>query len=186
MDAALSGSRAYTSWYGDIVVSSQSTGDTLQKFLFHERVHQMLTPKLYLLRDVRVEMGVGSYTGSSLWRWLEEMLAYTVGYGRMGDWAKMFESISFPTRYGYVYWMKAGSNPKMAVWGGRGIVPEGAGLLATALMIGQRMELWYAPAGQAPRKPDGVHDRQPVADPAPGARPGSKPQPTPAPAGAGR
>lgn len=161
-DPALSAGRAYTSWYGDIVVSTQSSGDTLAMFMFHERVHQFLTPKLYFLRDIRVEMRVGSYTGSSLWRWLEEMLAYTVGYGRVRNWSTMFKSVSFPTRYGYVYWIRRGSDPNMAVWEGRGIVPEGAGLIATGLMIGVQMELWFKPGPRSLRKPEGTQDRAPV------------------------
>ena len=38
---------------------------------------------------------MGSYTESSLFRWLEEWLAYSVGYGRVRNWSAMFGSIGF-------------------------------------------------------------------------------------------
>lgn len=173
-DPDLVAGKAFTSWYGDIVVSSKDTGVELAISIFHERVHQLLTPKLYLLRDFRIEMRVGTYTGSSLWRWFEEILAYTVGYGRVRDWWTMFESISFPTRSGYVYWLKRGASSDWAGWGGRGIVPEGAGLIAAGLMIGVDMELRFQPGARAPRKPDSVRDREPV----PQAEPTFAPTPT--------
>ena len=115
---------------------------------------------------------------STLWRWLEEILAYTVGYGRVREWSTIFKSVSFPTRYGYVYWIMAGSDLDFAVRQGRGIVPEGAGLLASGLMIGVQMQLWFKPRARAPRKPGGVQDRQPIQPGAPGAAPGIRPAPT--------
>lgn len=124
--------------------------------IFHEQVHQFLTPKLYLLRNVRVEMRVGSYTGSSLYRFLEEWLAYAVGHGRIGQWSEMFHSILFPVQRGYIYWVKAGSKLAPKDWGGKGVVPEGATLIATGTMIGVQMQLWFK-AGAAALHPPADH-----------------------------
>ena len=161
IDPALTVGRAYCSWWGDIYVNAISTGDEAAMLLFHERVHQFLTPKLYFLRDLRLGMRVGSYAESSLFRWLEEWLAYAVGYGRVKNWSAMFGSIGFPVQRGYVYWLKAGSNPALAIWGGRGVIPEGSGLIAAGLMLGERMQLWLKPGGTAVPAPSGAEPRKP-------------------------
>lgn len=156
-DAILAKGSAYCSWWGEINLNAISTGTERAMLIFHERVHQFLTPKLYLLRNVRVEMRVGSYTGSSLYRFLEEWLAYAVGHGRVGQWSEMFHSIIFPVQRGYVYWVKAGSNPNLAIWSGKGIVPEGSTLITTGTMIGVQMQLWFK-AGAAALQPPSGHD----------------------------
>lgn len=162
VDPALPVGSAYCSWWGDIYLNSISTGTEQAMLLFHERVHQILTPKLYLLRNVRVEMRVGGYTGSSLYRFLEEWLAYAVGHGRVKEWQAMFASIAFPVQRGYVYWVREGSNPALAVWGGRGIIPEGAGLIATGLVLGERMQLWFRPGPPPLAHPTGSDRGKPV------------------------
>lgn len=124
-DATLAKNTAYCSWWGEINVNAISVGTERAVLIFHEQVHQFLTPKLYLLRNVRIEMRVGTYTGSSLWRFLEEWLAYAVGHGRGGRWSEMFHSIAFPVQRGYVYWVKAGSKLAPLDWTGKGVLPEG-------------------------------------------------------------
>ena len=141
-----------TSWWGDIEFSTLGSETDRELVLHHEQVHQLLVPKLYFLRNIRVEMRVGSYAGSSLFRYLEETLAETVAQVRVNGWRELFSSVRFPTKYGYVYWRRAGSDPALAVWGGRGVVPEGAGLLATGSMLSLAMELWYK-AGATPPQP---------------------------------
>ena len=81
IDPALTVGRAYCSWWGDIYINSIGAGEEAAMLLFHERVHQFLTPKLYFPRNLRVKMRVGSYTESSLFRWPEEWLAYSVATG---------------------------------------------------------------------------------------------------------
>ena len=142
-----------TSWWGDIEFSTLGSATDRALVLYHEQVHQLLVPKLYFLRNVRVEMRTGSYAGSSLFRYLEETLAETVAQVRVNGWQKLFSSLRFPTRNGYVYWRRAGSDPALATWGGRGAVPEGAGLIATGFMLGVAMEIWYKP-GTVPAQPD--------------------------------
>lgn len=132
-----------TSWWGDIEFSTLGTATDRALVLYHERVHQFLVPKLYLLRNYRVQSRTGSYSGSSLFRYLEETLAETVGQVRVNGWQRLFGHLRFPVQGGYVFWTKAGSNPALATWGGRGIVPEGAGLIASGIMAGIPMQLWY-------------------------------------------
>lgn len=47
-----------TSFYGDITYSTRAPLSEQQLVLLHEKVHQFLAPKLYLLREVRVQMRV--------------------------------------------------------------------------------------------------------------------------------
>ena len=156
-DLKLTEGNAYCSWWGEINLNAFSVGTEREVLVFHEQVHQFLTPKLYFLRNVRVEMRVGTYTGSSLWRFLEEWLAYAVGHGRGKQWSKMFGSIAFPVQRGYVYWVRAGADARFRGWGGKGIVPEGASLIATGTMIGVPMQLWFK-AGPAALQPPPGHD----------------------------
>ena len=104
-----------TSWWGDIEFSTLGSETDRALVLYHEQVHQFLVPKLYFLRNFRVEMRAGSYAGSSLFRYLEETLAETVARVRVNGWRKLFSSVRFPTKYGYVYWRRAGSDPALAV-----------------------------------------------------------------------
>ena len=50
---------------------------------------------------------------------------------------------------------------KLAVWGGKGIVPEGASLIGTGTMIGAQMQLWFK-AGPAPLQPPRGHDQRQI------------------------
>jgi hypothetical protein len=140
-----------TDWWGDIQVSTHGSATDKALALYHEQVHQFLVPKLYFLRNVRVEMRTGSYADSSLYRYLEETLAETVAQVRAKGWQKLFSSVTFPTKNGYIYWVKPGSNPALAKWGGGGVVPEGAGLLASGFMLGILMNLFFKGAIIPPR-----------------------------------
>ena len=144
-----------TSWWGDIEFSTQGPASEQALVLFHERVHQILTPKLYPLRNYRVGSRVGSYTGSSLFRYLEEMLAETIAQTRVNGAGQLFLNLKFPVKYGYVYWLRAGADAGYIGWTGRGIIPEGAGLIASGLMAGIQMQLWYKAGDTAsPPRPD--------------------------------
>ncbi|WP_174300153.1 hypothetical protein [Caulobacter sp. S45] len=156
-----------TSWWGDIEVSTLGSATDRALVLYHEQVHQFLVPKLYVLRNFRVEMRTGSYAGSSLFRYLEETLAETVAQVRVNGWQKLFSSVRFPTRNGYVYWRRAGSDPNLASWGGRGVLPEGAGLIATGFMLGVAMELWYKAGAVPPQPAPGKSEPPPAASPMP-------------------
>ncbi|MFL6974041.1 MAG: hypothetical protein ACJ8F2_19205, partial [Xanthobacteraceae bacterium] len=66
----------------------------------HESFHSFLTPKLQLLRNLRVQLREGAYAKSHLLRYLEEALAEA--WGRLGTVGDLPRAISFPIDKGYV------------------------------------------------------------------------------------
>lgn len=142
-DSTLPAGNGATSWWGDITLSTQGTTTDQALVELHERVHQFLAPKLYTLRNVRVLGRTGSYVGSSLYRYFEEALAETVARVGVQGFRKFFVGIRFPVENGYLYLMRPGTDPRVGNWGGRGIVPEGAGLLATITAAGMNFQLWF-------------------------------------------
>ncbi len=132
-----------TSAWGDIRLSMLGSANDQKIVLLHELVHQFLTPKLYLLRNFRVENLAGSYVRSSLWRYLEEALAETVAQVGVNGLRSFFVGIRFPVKNGYVYLTRGGGfNPQMT---GGGLVPEGAALIAAGSIAGLSMKLWFSP-----------------------------------------
>ncbi len=130
-----------TTFWGDVSVSTNGTSDDRALALLHEQVHQFLAPKFYILRKFRVENRAFSYTKSSLFRYIEEALAETIA--QVGRWgfSKVFVGLKFPVKYGYVYIMKAGGyNRGMR---GGGLLPEGAGLIASGFIQTMAFELWF-------------------------------------------
>ena len=146
----------YTSWWGDITVSTQGSDTDQALVLLHERVHQFMSPKLYTLRNVRVLGRAGSYVGSSLYRYFEEMLAETIAKVGIEGFQKFFVGVRFPVYQGYVYLIRAGSNPALGKLAGRGLVPEGAGLLAGITSAGMAFQLWF----KAGTPPDVLKDQK--------------------------
>ena len=140
-----------TAW-GDIVVSSRGSANTRMLALFHEQVHRWFTPKLYVLRDFRVESLYGSYINSSLWRYIEEMLAEGIANGRVFGFQEFFVGFAFPVKGGYVYLIRAGADPRyFQGLAGGGLIPELGGLLVSGLVANIAVELWYRPGAPAPR-----------------------------------
>ena len=68
-----------TDAWGNITYSLQGSAQDQTLVLAHKRIHQLLTPKLYLMRRFRVENRTTSYFRSSLSRYLEEALAEYAG-----------------------------------------------------------------------------------------------------------
>ncbi|WLI75610.1 hypothetical protein Q5705_13525 [Kosakonia sp. H02] len=72
---------------GDIVIgrnfnraektAKEAAHDVLEA-IYHEKVHQFIAPKFYLLREARVALRSGGYTKSYILRYLEEALAETI------------------------------------------------------------------------------------------------------------
>ena len=60
----------FTSSWGDVEYSASGSASDQALVRVHEKVHQFLTPKLYLLRRFRIEQRMASYFRSSLSRWL--------------------------------------------------------------------------------------------------------------------
>jgi hypothetical protein len=98
----------YTTAYGDIVINSTKPAWAQGEALLHEQVHQMLTPKLYFLREVRVTMAMEGYNRSYLLRYLEEALAQTYALVHSRGPGFAIEGIRFPVRNGYVTVAKMG------------------------------------------------------------------------------
>ena len=82
---------------------SSRGGPDLQRLVrVHERVHSILTPKLQVLREVRIALNMNGYNKSFLMRYLEEALAETVGQVSVNGFRSAIEGITFPVKNGYV------------------------------------------------------------------------------------
>jgi hypothetical protein len=89
-----------TSVWGDIEVSSRGSAADQAIARYHELVHQWLTPKLYPLRSVRVQLSVNSYNRSYVLRYLEEALAETIAQLRANGVSpnSLYQGVRFPLR----------------------------------------------------------------------------------------
>ena len=150
------GSGATDAW-GNITYSLRGNAQDQALALAHERIHQILTPKLYVLRRVRVQSRMNSYFRSSLSRYLEEALAETAAQVQArGGIASLIEGVRFPVGNGYVHLRRGGGYS--SVMGGRGVLPEGGALIGTGTAAGMTFTIWFqqAPASSvepAPRRP---------------------------------
>jgi hypothetical protein len=110
--------------------------------LLHEKVHQFLAPKLYLLREFRMGGRWDSYTRSSLYRFVEEALAETIAQVGVTGMRNFFLGIRFPVGARYVYLTRGGGfDPRFL---GKGVLPEGAALLTHGVVSGFSYALWIA------------------------------------------
>ena len=97
-----------TNEYGDIVIEQSLSPQDKLATLYHEQVHQVLTPKLYFLRNVRIQLAMEGYNRSYLLRYLEEALAQTVAELRTKGITGLPDGIQFPVKNGYVTVAKMG------------------------------------------------------------------------------
>jgi hypothetical protein len=159
-DPALPAGSGSTTFWGDVKVSTAGSAQDRAIVLLHEKVHQLLAPKFYVLRRVRVENRVGSYFNSSLYRYVEEALAETVGQLGVYGFSKVFVGLRFPVQNGYVYLTRVGGYG--AAMRGAGLVPEAAGLIGTGAVQGFAYQLWFQPAAvqnESPRAGAGAMAR---------------------------
>jgi hypothetical protein len=125
----------WTNSWGDIVISSRGSARTRQLVLFHERIHQILTPKLYPLRNFRIANRDASYRHSSLSRYLEEALAETAAQVRVFGVSELFVGVRFPIRARYVYLLRSGAGSgHSAMLRGSGLLTETVGLTTFGLI----------------------------------------------------
>lgn len=101
-DPTLPRGEGYTTAFGDIFYSSRGTPELQRIVRLHERVHQLLTPKLQFLREVRVVLSQNGYFKSYILRYLEEALAETVAQVGVNGFRHAVEGITFPVKNGYV------------------------------------------------------------------------------------
>ena len=85
-----------------------NTRNELLTVIYHERVHQFLTPKLGLLRNIRIYVKQSGYARSFMLRYLEEALAETIAqlrvHGMSGE--HILKGLKFPlqgTHYQITY-----------------------------------------------------------------------------------
>jgi uncharacterized membrane protein YeaQ/YmgE (transglycosylase-associated protein family) len=144
-DPALPAGEGATTFWGDVEVSTAGSAEDQAVVLLHEKVHQFLAPKLYVLRQFRVENRVGSYFSSSLYRYVEEALAETIAQVGTNGFTRFFAGVKFPvgigSQPGYVYLVRAGGFD--AYMKGAGLLSEGAGLLGAGAVQGFAFELWF-------------------------------------------
>ncbi len=95
-----------TGVWGDILVSSRGSMVERRLALIHEKVHRLLTPKIFLLRNFRVSNRASSYSRSPLSVYIEEALAETVAQVGVNGFRSVFEGIAFPVKNGYVSLIK--------------------------------------------------------------------------------
>lgn len=135
------GSGLTTAW-GQIYISSRGTAADRRMVALHEAIHRLLTPKLYLLRQFRVQNRMSSYVRSALSKYLEEAFAETYAQIRMGGLSEALVGITFPLKQEYVSLLTARLSSS-----GRAlhpVLPEVGGLIAASLTIaGQRFNLVF-------------------------------------------
>jgi len=131
-----------TNPWGDITISLKGSIQDQKSALYHEKVHQFLAPKLYLLRNFRVQNLTASYFRSSLWRYIEEALAETASQVGVYGIRKFFVGVSFPVKNGYVFLTRGGGFSDAMK--GTGMIPEGASLISSGLIFGISFRLWFS------------------------------------------
>jgi hypothetical protein len=83
---------------GDIEYSLKGSDTDQRMALVHEKVHQLLTPKLRVLRQLRAFMRAQGYNRSYVLRYVEEAMAETIAQLRVQGMTKanFIEGIRFP------------------------------------------------------------------------------------------
>jgi len=147
-DPTLAAGDGFTTFWGDITVSSQGPATEQALVLIHEKVHQFLMPKLYLLRTYRISNRAGSYVRSSLWRYLEEALAETIAQIGVFGLKQLHIGIRFPVANGYVYLTRAGGQMSSR-HAGHGLLPETAALIHQCLVSGVAFSIYFRPGHSA-------------------------------------
>jgi hypothetical protein len=85
---------------GDIVYSTAGTATERLLAMYHEQMHQFLTPKLQALRSLRVDARSSGYQNSQLLLYLEEALAESYAQLRVNGVKGLPAGIKFPISSG--------------------------------------------------------------------------------------
>ncbi|MBI4910930.1 MAG: hypothetical protein HY820_45390 [Acidobacteria bacterium] len=111
-DGKPSSNRGGCDGYGRIIVAEEvwqegryirkRTAREMEKTLSHEGGHAFLCPKLQVLREFRVRLGMESYIRSHFLRYLEEALVEARAAARQDGLAGAWAGIQFPVKNGYV------------------------------------------------------------------------------------
>lgn len=142
-----------TSWWGRIKISPHGTAADRRLVALHEKVHQILTPKIDILRNFRVKGRAASYQKSSLSKYLEEAVAEAVGQMGVNGFKAAFSGISFPVKNGYVTLFRR-TRDLMPV------LPEAIGLIAGSFLVAG-MQFDIAVSDNPSRPPRARSDNNP-------------------------
>jgi hypothetical protein len=101
-DPALPAGEGSTSPWGEVKLSPNGTTTEQALVRAHELVHRFLTPRLGILRQFRVQLGMAGYLRSMLLQYLEEALAETVAQLRVNGFQGLITGLKFPVANGYM------------------------------------------------------------------------------------
>jgi hypothetical protein len=102
-DPTLKPGEGSTSPFGEIRLATTGSVSEQNLALYHELVHQFLTPRFGVLRTFRVQLGMSGYLRSALLRYLEEAIAETVAQLRVnGGVSALLTGVKFPVANGYM------------------------------------------------------------------------------------
>ncbi len=128
-DPTLPAGHGETSWWGKITISPHGTAAQRRLAAIHEKVHQILTPKIDILRTFRIEGRAASYNKSSLSKYLEEAIAETVAQVGVSGFKSAFAGLTFPVKNGYVTVLRKAGDLKP-------VLPEATGLIVGGFLVG--------------------------------------------------
>jgi hypothetical protein len=103
-----------TTPYGDVEFSSQGTKADQDLARYHERIHQLLSPRLRLFQELRADLSQHMYDKSVLLRYLEEAAAETYAQLRVNGLSGLMDGLKFPVKspnYA-ITWVKLGKSAK--------------------------------------------------------------------------
>jgi hypothetical protein len=124
-----------TTWFGDIQIKAMTAAEETRT-LVHETVHRFLSPRLQLMRGIRIQLKAGSYSRSYILRYLEEALAEAAAayrYDGSGGLTSVLSGIRFPVANGYVTIAKIGT--------------EARGILQGPIIVGGVCyQVWFVPS----------------------------------------
>ncbi len=117
-DPTLPAGQGWTTWEGDITYSTAGTDADRALVLYHEQVHQFLTPKLLAFREYRIDLRATGYQKSELLRYLEEALAESYAQLRVNGVKGLPAGIRFPVASGAYNLTISGILKEAAIAGG--------------------------------------------------------------------
>ena len=117
-DPTLPAGTGWTMPDGDITYSTAGTDADRALVLYHEQVHQFLTPKLQEFRSFRVNLRMDGYQKSQLLRYLEEALAESYAQLRVNGVKGLPAGIRFPVASGAYQLTVSGILREAAIVGG--------------------------------------------------------------------
>lgn len=97
-DPTMPAAAGETSPYGDIRYSSQGTQAEQDLARYHERMHQLLSPRLRLLQELRADLNQHIYNKSILLRYIEEAAAETYAQLKVNGMSGLMDGLKFPTQ----------------------------------------------------------------------------------------